>query len=200
MTLTIEEKKHLIETAKATARDSFSSTDEGMAPPIATVMTAKPPSPEAVVEPGEEGKPFALIVAMPDLSDEEQRLALMDMARELDALFITVVAETWSVLVPKDDIEGLEALEKARRARDLTLMPKKYLREQIRIFAEGPDYTLECWAALITRDEKNARTLGDWEKLDITLPRPTFRRYFPEVIDGVPVIRIPPMGEPPVRA
>lgn len=130
------------------------------------------------------------LVAMPDMSDPEQRFHLQNMAIELDGYFICVSNEMWCASADPRDEEGLELIAEASEAGTLHLLPPKYRSEEVRFAAEGTDMPIQMWSAKITRDDETV-TLGPWVKLDITMPRPEFRRYLPERRDGKIVIKVP---------
>lgn len=124
--------------------------------------------------------PFGVVVASPDLSDADQRAYLQGLALKYRAFRIFVSQEAWSATVQEGDKEGERIIMAAHAAGKLQTVPKKYLSEVVRVFAEDAEVPTRCWAATISRGDSGERSLGEWDERELTLPRPNFRRYLPE--------------------
>jgi hypothetical protein len=138
---------------------------------------------------GEELVPHALVfhpggsvafVAMPDMGDAEQRAQLRRLLCPGGALYpsaaIAVWNECWTAAssVPEEQ----ELLQRLTAEGRLQEAPPHLLQSAVRLFVETPEEPVRMWHAIIG----NARALGTWEERTLRYPRPSFRRYFPELM------------------
>lgn len=134
----------------------------------------------------DEVRPFAfadtpaglLIVAMPDSDVQTQRMILKGKLHQEKATLVVVCNESWATSASTpEEVDLCMHLTAIGRLQDA---PAHLLREEMQLYAEGPQRPVTCLVSVITKID-GKRTLGEWVDRPLVLPRPTFRRYFPEI-------------------
>lgn len=133
----------------------------------------------------DEVRPFAfadspeglLIIAMPDSDVPTQRMLLRSKLPKEKATLAVVCNEAWHTRCTTP--EDAELCERLHAAGKLFEAPAHLLGEEVQLWVEGLDRPITLLAAEITKVE-GKRVLGEWKERQLNLPRPTFRRYFPE--------------------
>lgn len=105
------------------------------------------------------------VLAMPGLSDAEQRQAVV-----------------WVGSAAKTDQAAVAQLAADLAAQRVDQRPDR--REAVLLWAEDEEQGIKGWRADITRAPGQPPVLGAWELLTFTLPRSGFRRYLPEKTPG----------------
>lgn len=132
-----------------------------------------------------EVSPFAIadtpkgliIIAMPDSDVQAQRFMLKSMLHREKATLVVVCNESWcTTATTPEEADLCTHLMAIGRLQDA---PAHLLHEEMHLWVEGPQRPITCMVADITKVD-GVRTLGEWENRPLVLPRPTFRRYFPE--------------------
>lgn len=172
--------------------------------PTAFLLCRKDPKGEATVT---EEAPAAIMMVMADMDDDSSKLTVRKATWEHDGFAACVSLEIWYVAVPHD--APPEVVKKAREAGErgeLHLLEPPLRRERVQVYIETEDFPIQFFTAEITRenpaDEKSKPTLGPWEEQKLSLPRPNFKRYLPEIRDGkrCMVIPFPGLGQNVVLA
>jgi hypothetical protein len=120
------------------------------------------------------------LVATPGLGDVEQRMLLREGlapgGAHRPAAAIAVWNECWTASsdVPEEQAL-LQRLVAEGRLQDA---PPHLLGSAVRLYVETPAERVRAWHARIGE----GRTLGPWQERTLVYPRPTFRRYFPELM------------------
>lgn len=122
------------------------------------------------------------VLAMPGLSDAEQRQAVRRYAAACDGVFVIVNLEVWVGSAAKTDQAAVAQLAADLAAQRVDQRPDR--REAVLLWAEDEEQGIKGWRADITRAPGQPPVLGAWELLTFTLPRSGFRRYLPEKTPG----------------
>lgn len=117
------------------------------------------------------------VLAMPGLSDLEQRQTVRRFAAEVDGVFVIVNLEVWIGSAKKTDRAEVAQLAADLAAQRVDQRPDR--TEALILWAEDEERGLLGWRADITRGAGRP-LLGAFELLQFTLPRSGFRRYLPE--------------------
>ena len=130
----------------------------------------------------------ALIVMALDLDDPQIRTAVGDAAWENDAFFVAVKLEVWYVSLPNDaPPEQHRAIKLAEATRMIDKREDR--KEKVRVYIESEWTAIRLFEADLLRNG-DAVTLAPWEEPQLSMPRPGFKRYLPERIDGKRVLKI----------
>lgn len=121
--------------------------------------------------------PWRFNVGLPGIPDNMQREILADMAEKVEGFFIVVVVEAWIGQVPKEDAEAIRKLQETEREGLIHALPDK--EEALVVITENEVSSLRQWHATINR-EADKPTLGPWTEINVTIPRPGWKRYLPE--------------------
>lgn len=120
-------------------------------------------------------------IAMPDADDAAARSFIKRFCRDQQPegdLLVLVWHEAWFAYASEKDPLAMAELKAAHKAKTLHLRPDKV--PGIVFFVEGTKLPIRRWTAHI-KEENGKRVLGEWEEDKLTLPRPGFKRYLPEV-------------------
>ena len=130
----------------------------------------------------------ALVVMALDLDDSQIRTAVKGAAWESDAFFVSVKLEVWYVSVPNDaPPEQVLAVKLAEATR--TISEREDRKEMVRVYVESEWTAIRVFEADLLRDGAVV-TLAPWREPTVSLPRPGFRRYLPEMRDGKRVMTV----------
>jgi hypothetical protein len=129
---------------------------------------------------GENGEEVTILLAMPGLTDLQQRQAVRHAARECEASTAIVTHEAWVAAYQLGDAATRKQVEDAHSQGTMKDLPTGIREECLRMYGESKTERTRCFQAPISRNAEGVRTLGDWEELVLGFPRPNFRRYLPE--------------------
>lgn len=185
--MTEAEVEELVQTELARVRSSY--VDDGRTDQLPSAMMLSRIGKDGKrLEPGEGYAVTFVVIAGEASTDYAQ--ALRDQAWANDAVFIALALEVWFVEIPKDASAVLKAeIAAAQASGRLHGLDKSLLQERARVHVES-EWTPHRWFdAKITR-ESDRVSLSPWTELKIQAPRPGFRRYLPERIDGKRVLKV----------
>jgi len=132
-----------------------------------------------------EEKPFALICAI-QAGDAEIRFHTQQMAKDNDAFAVMVKMEAWFAQVEEDADPALkERLRQAHETQTVDKLESGLRREKVIVHFESIEEPIRIFEAEIIREaEGEPATVKPWERTELSLPRPGFRRYLAEFRDG----------------
>jgi hypothetical protein len=122
------------------------------------------------------------ICALPGLDYQEQReaiqrvLALMEPTRR-PVLVLHAMEVFYAAFDPKDRAAAAR-VKQAHRLKEIDKLPDR--KEKLCVAIEDELTPIQLWAAEIERGLQDEPVLGDWKLVQTQIPRPTFKRYFPE--------------------
>lgn len=185
--MTEEEIEELVQTELARVRSTY--VDDGRVDQLPSAMMLTRIGRDGKrIEGDKYGVNFVVIAG--DASTQYVQ-GIREMAWADDAVFVAVALEVWLVEVPADAPQALkDEIAAAQAAGRLQDVNKDVLREHVRVHVES-EWTPPRWFdAVITRGEGGKIALSTWEDLKIQLPRPGFKRYIPERVDGKRVLKV----------
>jgi len=154
----------LIDLAKSGINSRFESEPDTFIGPHAYAITA-------------DGQ--LTVMEMPNFNMQEIREELKYTLPKMQAVAVVVVTEMYQASF-KDPAEEALCIQLQAEGR-LQDAPRHCLRDAIVIQYETPDCAIQGIRQLITVAPDGTRSLEEpWQEQGVKLPRPTFRRFFPE--------------------